>query len=309
MKQKLRSRRYVVLVHGGYVGSAHDNWITPDVLTLTQHIVEAAREKLAHGGGALDVVVEAIKSFEDSGLTDAGRGSYHNSAGFVEMDASLMVGDTGAAGAVAGLTKIKNPVVASRIVMESTPHVLLAGSTGEQSLIHLGAEVVSDPATYFVPVRPPQNQENRMGTVGAVAMDSRGLLVAGTSTGGTYGKMPGRVGDAPIVGASTFATERFGLSATGAGEHFIRRGATRDIVARVTYLGESLEQATTHMLRLIADEDRSRGAIIAISRDGDLVVRSTGYGILHGFADDQVQAQVAIRAGAPHTLGLGGTSE
>jgi L-asparaginase / beta-aspartyl-peptidase len=295
MKQELRSRRYVVLVHGGYVGSADDNWVTPDVLALTRQIVEAARKQLARGGGALDVVVDAIRSFEDSGLTDAGRGSYHNSAGFVEMDASLMVGDTGAAGAVAGMTKVKNPIVASRMVMERTPHVLFVGSTGEQSVIQLGAEVVSDPGAYFVPVRSPQEPASRVGTVGAVAMDSRGLLAAGTSTGGTYGKMPGRVGDTPIIGASTFATEQFAFSATGAGEHFIRRGATRDIVARVTYLGESLEQATSHVLGLIANEDRSRGAIIAISREGDVVVRSTGYGILHGFADDEAEPQVAVR--------------
>jgi L-asparaginase / beta-aspartyl-peptidase len=310
MEQELRSRRYVILVHGGYVGDPSDSWVTPDVLNLTRQIVEAARRKLASGGEALEVVVDAIKSFEDSGLTDAGKGSYHNSAGFVEMDASLMVGSTGGgAGAVAGLSRIKNPIVAARMVMERTPHVLLAGGTGEQSLIQLGAKVVSNPETYFVPVQPPQARENRIGTVGAVAMDSRGSMVAGTSTGGTYGKMPGRVGDTPIVGASTFATERFALSATGAGEHFIRRGATRDIVARVTYLGESLEQATNHLLRLIAEEDRSRGAIIAISRDGNLVVRSTGYGILHGFADDQVEAKVATRAGAHHTPGTGGASE
>jgi L-asparaginase / beta-aspartyl-peptidase len=293
MKQQVRSRRYVVLVHGGYVGSKDDIWVTPNVLALTRQIVAAAREQLARGCAALDVVVEAIRSFEDSGLTDAGKGSYQNSAGFVEMDASLMVGDTGAAGAVAGFGRIRNPIVASRLVMERTPHVLFVGNAGEQSLIQLGAEVVSDPRTYFVPVQAPQQRENRVGTVGAVAMDSRGMLAAGTSTGGTYGKMPGRVGDSSIIGASTFATERFAFSTTGAGEHFIRRGATRDIVARVTYLGESLEQATNHVLGLIANEDRSRGAVIAISKDGDLVVRSTGYGILHGFADDETDAQVA----------------
>jgi isoaspartyl peptidase/L-asparaginase-like protein (Ntn-hydrolase superfamily) len=287
----------VVLVHGGYVGSADDNWVTADVLALTRQIIAAAREQLASGRGALDAVVDAIRSFEDSGLTDAGRGSYHNSAGFVEMDASLMVGDTGAAGAVAGMTKIRNPIIASRLVMERTPHVLFAGGTGEQSVIDLGAEVVSDPKTYFVPVRSPQDPASRVGTVGAVAMDSRGLLAAGTSTGGTYGKMPGRVGDTPIIGASTFATKQFAFSSTGAGEHFVRRGATRDIAARVTYLGESLEQATTHVLGLIANEDRSRGAIIAISKEGDVVVRSTGYGILHGFADDEAEAEVAVRTG------------
>jgi beta-aspartyl-peptidase (threonine type) len=147
-------------------------------------------------------------------------------------------------------------------------------------------------------VRSPLEAANRVGTVGAVAMDSRGLLAAGTSTGGTYGKMPGRVGDTPIVGASTLATERFAFSSTGAGEHFVRRGATRDIAARVTYLGESLEQATQHMLGLIANEDRSRGAIIAISKGGEVVVRSTGYGILHGFADDEAEAEAAVRTDA-----------
>lgn len=295
MKQELRSRRYMVLVHGGYVGSADDAWVTGEVLALTRQIVDAARERLARGCCALDVVVEAIKSFEDSGLTDAGRGSYRNLDGIVEMDASLMVGDTGATGAVAGVTKIKNPIAAARLVMERTPHVLLAGTSGEQSLIQLGAEVVPDPGTYFVPVRSPQEAADRVGTVGAIAMDGHGLLAAGTSTGGTYGKMPGRVGDTPIVGASTFATERLAFSATGAGEHFIRRGATRDIAARVTYLGESLEQATAHVLGLIANEDRSRGAIIAISREGDVVVRSTGYGILHGFAGDEAEARVGVR--------------
>jgi len=297
MKQQSRARRYAVLVHGGYVGSADDIWVTQDVLDLTRRIVATAKERLALGCGALDVVVDAISAFEDSGLTDSGRGSYYNSAGFIEMDASIMIGATGAAGAVAGVTRIRNPIVASRMVMEKTPHVLFVGNAGEQSLIQLGAEVVPDPATYFVPVQAPQQHENRLGTVGAVAMDSRGILVAGTSTGGTYGKMPGRVGDSPIIGASTFATERLAFSSTGAGEHFIRRGATRDIAARVTYLGESLEQATNHVLGLIANEDRSRGAIIAISRDGDLVVRSTGYGILHGFAHDDAEPQVAIRAG------------
>lgn len=296
MKQQGRSRRYSILVHGGYVGSPDDSWVTAEVLALTRQIVATAKGELARDGSALDAVVNAIRSFEDSGLTDSGRGSYRNSAGVVEMDASLMVGATGATGAVAAVTRIRNPIVAARLVMEKTPHVLFVGSSGEQSLIQLGAEVVSDPGTYFVPVQAPAQQENRIGTVGAVAMDSSGILAAGTSTGGTYGKMPGRVGDSPIIGASTFATEQFAFSSTGAGEHFIRRGATREIVARVTYLGESLDQATRHVLGLIANEDRSRGAIIGISREGEMVVRSTGYGILHGYANDEADARAAIRA-------------
>ncbi len=289
--------QYTLAVHGGYVGEARPDWPDAAVKELTRQIVARGRERLARGDAALDVVVESIRTFEDSGQTDAGKGSFENSAGFVETDASLMLGSTGRSGAVAAMQRLKNPILAARLVMEKTPHVLFVGAAGEQTLIGLGAEVIPDPKSYYKPVIEPQTVKSQgHGTVGAVAMDRCGVLAAGTSTGGTYGKMPGRVGDSPIVGASTFANDQVALSATGAGEYFIKRGATRDIAARVAYLHVSLQSAADVVVKeLIGKEDRSRGAVIAISRGGEVAFASTGYGLLHGYATDKIPPAVAVK--------------
>lgn len=290
--------QYSIAVHGGYVGTARVDWPNTAVKELTRQIVARARERLAAGATALDVVVDSIVAFEDSGQVDAGKGSFENTSGFVETDASVMVGSTGRSGAVAAMQTLKNPILAARLVMEKTPHVLFVGAAGERTLIKLGAQVIADPKRYYKPVIEPQmTKSNAHGTVGAVAMDRCGEMVAGTSTGGTYGKMPGRVGDSPIIGASTFANDQVALSSTGAGEYFIKRGATRDIAARVAYLHSSLQAAADLVIKgLIGAEDRSRGAIIAISRNGEIVFSSTGYGLLHGYASDQLPPTVAVEA-------------
>ena len=131
--------RYTIAVHGGYVGEAHPDWPNAAVKELTRQIVARGRERLAEGASALDVVVDSIVAFEDSGQVDAGKGSFENSAGFVETDASLMVGSTGHSGAVAAMQRLKNPILAARLVMDKTPHVLFVGAAGEQTLIGLGA--------------------------------------------------------------------------------------------------------------------------------------------------------------------------
>jgi isoaspartyl peptidase/L-asparaginase-like protein (Ntn-hydrolase superfamily) len=289
--------KYTIVVHGGYVGEAHPDWPDAAVRELTRQIVTRGRERLAAGASALDVVVESIVAFEDSGQTDSGKGSFENSAGFVETDASLMLGSSGRSGAVAAMQRLKNPILAARIVMEKTPHVLFVGAAGEQTLIDLGAQAVADPKTYYKPVAEPEAPKNQgHGTVGAVAMDRCGVLAAGTSTGGTYGKMPGRVGDSPIIGASTFANDQVALSATGAGEYFIKRGATRDIAARVAYLHMPLQNAADFVIKdLIGKEDHSRGAVIAISRGGEIAFSSTGYGLLHGYATEKLPPTVAVK--------------
>jgi L-asparaginase / beta-aspartyl-peptidase len=288
--------QYTIAVHGGYVATPSPEWPNAAAKELTRQIVERARERLRGGTPALDVVAEAIAAFEDSGQVDAGKGSFLNSAGFVETDASLMVGSTGRSGAVAAMQKIKNPIMAARLVMEKTSHVLFVGAAGEQTLIDLGAQVIPDPKSYYKPViEPHTTKASSHGTVGAVALDRCGVLAAGTSTGGTYDKMPGRVGDSPIIGASTFANEDVALSSTGAGEYFIKRGATRDIAARVAYLRSPLQQAADVVVReLIGHEDHARGAIIAISRHGDIVFSSTGFGLLHGFASEKQASTVAV---------------
>lgn len=290
--------QYSIAVHGGYVGTNRPDWPNAAVQDLTRQIVTRARERLAAGAPALDVVVEAIAAFEDSGQVDAGKGSFENTAGFVETDASLMVGSTGRSGAVAAMQRLKNPIQAARLVMEKTPHVLFVGAAGEQTLVKLGAQVIADPKRYYKPVIEPQmSKSHAHGTVGAVAMDRCGEMAAGTSTGGTYEKMPGRVGDSPIIGASTFANNQVALSSTGAGEIFIKRGATRDIAARVAYLHSSLQTAVDVVVKnLIGGEDQSRGAVIAISHDGEIVFSSTGYGLLHGYASERFAPTVAVEA-------------
>ncbi len=295
------SARYTILIHGGTI--SNPECVTETQASLLRQIVSICNKNLAGGASALEIVVEAIMQMENSGLYDAGKGSYLNQAGYVENDASIMQGHTGMAGSVAVMQNLKNPGRAAQIVMEQTPHVLFAGPAGEQVLIELGAQTVLDAATYFVPVdhnRPGQHATE--GTVGAVALDRYGHLAAGTSTGGTYGKLPGRVSDSCIIGAGTFANERFALSATGKGECFIRRSATHAIAMRAGLTGISLQAATNHMIHdLIGGIDHAAGAIIAISRDGEIVLASNVYGILHAYASDKV----AVTAGTtvPETIG------
>lgn len=290
---------FALILHGGFLG-AKDK-VEPRHYELMRELVKRGRASLERGAVGLDVVVEAIASMEDSGILDAGKGSIVNSAGFTETDASLMDGGTGRSGAVAAMQRIKNPIRAARLVMDRTTHVLFVGTTGEQTLIDLGAEVV-DPDSYFQEYVPPTNGRAEAtrdhGTAGSVALDRCGNLAAGTSTGGFPGKMPGRVGDSPIVGASTFANERYALSATGRGEYFINRGATQDIAARAEYQGVSLQAAADIVVKkLIGERDGAEGAVIALSSEGDIVLSSNGLGILHGYASNSRSVTVGGKLG------------
>jgi isoaspartyl peptidase/L-asparaginase-like protein (Ntn-hydrolase superfamily) len=279
---------FTLLLHGGFLDSEEE--VGPPHRVLFKRSLESGREHLAEGGSALDVVVESIAALEDSGILNAGKGSIVNTAGFTESDASLMDGRSGRSGAVAAMQRLKNPIKASRLVMDETEHVLFAGTNGEQTLAGLGAELVKDPASYFQkhlpPPQPPTEEPTKPkhGTVGAVALDRCGNLAAGTSTGGWPGKMPGRVGDSPIIGASTYADHQYALSATGIGEYFIKRAATRDIAMRAEYLGTPLKRAADYVVKeLIGKQDGAEGAIIAISKEGEIVISSNGYGILYGW--------------------------
>ncbi len=286
--------RYAILVHGGTATKIER--INDAQLGLIRSVVTEARADLAAGATALDIVVNAIVVMEDSGLFDAGKGSFRNTAGFTETDASLMEGHTGKTGAVAAMQRLKNPIKAAQIVMRDTPHVFFVGPTGEEVLIDLGAEELEDPASYFVPVRTADPASSKTGTVGAVALDRCGHLAAGTSTGGFFGKMPGRVGDSPIIGASTFANDQYALSATGRGENFIQRSVTLDIAMRSMYQGIALQEAADYVIhRLIGDIDQVTGAIIAISRDGEIVMSGANViGARHGFASESRDVTVGL---------------
>ena len=286
--------RYTILVHGGTVENSEH--VKDAQLGLIRSVVTTARGELAKGAPALDVVVKAIVRLEDSGLLDAGKGSFRNTAGFTETDASLMDGYTGMVGAVAAMQRLKNPIKGARIVMEDTPHVFFVGPTGEEILIGLGAEQVEDPASYFIPYRDPGAVSTEAGTVGAVALDRCGHLAAGTSTGGYPGKLPGRVGDSPIIGASTFANDRYALSATGRGENFIQRSVTLDIAMRSEYQSLPLQEAPDYVIHhLIGEVDQIDGAIIAISRDGEIVLSAANViGARYGYASESGSVEVGV---------------
>ena len=228
---------------------------------------------LAEGRSAIDVVEYAVSKLETCGLYVAGRGSAPNSAGHVELDASIMDGATRAAGSVAALQDFVSPIRVARGVMEKTPHVMLAGSGAVAFARAAGFDEVSDPAAYYtLPVGVTKDDITNVahGTVGAVVLDRSGGLAAGTSTGGTFGKLHGRIGDTPLIGAGTWADDNVAISCTGIGEHIIRAGGAAYIAVRCRS-GITLRDAAKEML----DEVRRLGGeagLIAITRDGEIVM-------------------------------------
>lgn len=231
------------------------------------------QQKLGTGTSALDVVEFAVAELESCGLYVAGRGSAPNSAGYTELDASIMNGRSREAGAVAALRDFANPVSVARGVMEKTPHVMLAGVGAQAFAREHGFVEVTDPANYYrLPVGVHDDEITDMwhGTVGAVALDTAGSLAAATSTGGTFGKLEGRIGDTPLVGPGTWADDNIAISCTGIGEHIIRSGGASSIAFRYKS-GVPLEEAVQEMLDEVARLGGDAG-VIAVARDGSITM-------------------------------------
>ena len=234
---------------------------------------KALREALAAGyeildghGACLDAVTAVVVVLEDSGLFNAGRGGSRNADGKVELDAAIMEGATLRAGGVAGVTRIRNPILAARTVMERSQHVLLAGAGAERFSRQHGFPSVSQ--KYF-----SKTTKSRHGTVGAVALDRDGNLAAATSTGGYDGKLPGRIGDSPLIGAGTYADNRgCAVSCTGIGEYFIRAVAAHDVSARILHKKSSLLKASTEVMENVG-KLKGRGGLIAVDRRGNIAMR------------------------------------
>ena len=276
---------FAFALHGGAFGVAADH---TDQNALLMRLLADGRRDLAAGASALDVCVAAVAAMEDSGLFVAGRGSGRNAAGYAECDAAVMDGATRKAGAVAGLRNVGHPVHAARLVMDHTRHVLLAGEAAVDALMPFGLVTVDDPASYFSAERSRTSFANASsedpphGTVGAVACDCHGRLAAATSTGGTRGKLPGRIGDTPIIGAGTYADSDVAVSCTGVGEYFMRHVAAYDVAARVRYSGLALDDAVAAVLRGPLEEAGGRGGLIAVSRARDVALAYNDAGMMAG---------------------------
>ncbi|WP_443750032.1 isoaspartyl peptidase/L-asparaginase family protein [Asticcacaulis solisilvae] len=259
-------------LHGGAGAKAGRDYSTE--IAHMRDVAASARERLKAGASALDVAVEVVRALEDSGLYVAGRGASPNAAGDYELDASLMDGHARTAGAVAALKDFPNPILVARTVMDKTPHVMLAGDGAARFAAEQGFAPLPDPKAYFIRAgrfesnHPPGTLAH--GTVGCVVLDAKGRLASATSTAGVFGKLPGRVGDTPIIGAGTWADGTAAISCTGQGEYFIRVNAAAQVSFRHA-AGEALETAGNAVLQQIADMG-GEGGLIAINAKGGIAV-------------------------------------
>jgi beta-aspartyl-peptidase (threonine type) len=318
---------WAIAIHGG-AGTIERARMTPELdaayRAALAKALSAGSEVLEHGGSSLDAVEAAIKLMEDDPLFNAGRGAVFTAAGKNELDAAVMDGSNLKAGAVAGITRTRHPISAARAVMERSSHVMLIGEGADAFAKAQGLEEV-DPSFFFterrwrelvdelktrglpVPPRPagapapaaealPAPPEaHKYGTVGVVALDRRGNLAAGTSTGGLTAKQWGRVGDSPIIGAGTYASNQScAVSGTGTGEYFIRLTIAREVCALVQYKGLGIQAAADEVIRRRLADLGGDGGVIALSPTGEIAFSFNTPGMYRGSASSRSHAHVAI---------------
>jgi beta-aspartyl-peptidase (threonine type) len=304
----METKKIGLVVHGG-AGTIERSKMTPEkereYRAGLERALTAGYEILKRGGSSLDATEAAVSALEDDPQFNAGRGSVFTSAGTNEMDASIMEGKTLKAGAVGSVQHIKNPISLARLVMEKSPHVMLDCAGAEAFAKANGMELV-DPKYFFTQQRWDALQkmkaaeknrasgdgksfiitdQDRHGTVGAVALDGHGNLAAATSTGGTTNKMPGRIGDTPVIGAGTYANNQTcAVSCTGDGEYFIRAAAAHEVSALMQYRGMKLLEAAQTALDTVKKLG-GEGGMIAIDRNGDIALPFNTNGMYRGYVD------------------------
>jgi len=287
----------VIVVHGG-AGWSHG---TSDE---KQHAIKSGLKKaldtgfsiLQSGGSSLDAVEAAIVILEDNPVFNAGRGSVYTAEEKQEMDASIMSGHDQDAGAVASVSRVKNPIKLARYIMEHTEHVMMAGSGAEKVAEQGGLELV-DPSYFYSEDRlksVKKQKAKKNSTVGALAMDKLGNIAAGTSTGGRSNKLPGRIGDSPIIGAGTWAQNNVcGVSGTGHGEYFIRYNVAREICARMEYLNLSVGEASAQVIGQLTAIG-IEGGVIVLDKNGNISMEFNTDGMARAFRNSKGDEMIAI---------------
>lgn len=318
---KTISDNHVLVIHGG-AGTILKSQMTPEKEKAYKDVMNRALDTgnaiLARGGSALDAVEATVRLMEDSPLFNAGKGAVFTNEGKNELDAAMMDGKTLGAGSVAGVTTIRNPISAARAVMEKSPHVMMVGGGAEKFAKEQGLEIV-DPSYFHTEERwkglqrakqkdsldrlqnegdkssSPgfENHDNKFGTVGAVALDRYGNLAAATSTGGMTNKRYGRVGDAPIIGAGTYANNAtVAVSGTGWGEFFIRLVMAKSVSDMMEFGKMSLKNAAYEMINVRLVKLGGDGGLIAVDKDGNITMPFCTEGMYRGFVRNTGEREV-----------------
>lgn len=311
--------KFVLVIHSG-AGTILRGQMSPEKEKEYNNALNTALEKgyaiLKNGGTALDAVEAAIRYMEDSPLFNAGKGAVFTNEGKNELDAAIMSGKTLAAGSVAGVTTIKNPISAARAVMEKSPHVMMTGKGAEQFAKQQGLEIV-DPSYFYTEERwrslqrirredslkankpstlkQSENKDDKYGTVGAVALDRHGNLAAATSTGGMSNKKFGRIGDSPIIGAGTYANNNTAaISCTGWGEFYIRLVLAKTVSDMMEYGKMKLKDAADEMVMKQLPSLGGDGGLIAVDKDGNIALPFCTEGMYRGYVREDGKKTVMI---------------
>jgi beta-aspartyl-peptidase (threonine type) len=303
------SGKYTLVIHGGAGNITKANLPADKAAEFEAKLTEVLTHGdsiLKAGGTSLDAVESCVRMMEDCPLFNAGKGAVFNAEGKNEMDASIMDGKTGLAGAVAGVTTIRNPISTARAVMEKSPHVMLSGKGAETFAAEQGLKIVS-PEYFFTQSRwdaylkakaindSIENIDKKHGTVGCVAVDQYGNLAAATSTGGMTYKKYGRIGDSPVIGAGTYADNTTcAVSATGHGEFFIRNVVAYDISAIMKYKGSTLAEAANEVVMIKLKNQGGTGGIIAVDKNGNIAMPFNTAGMFRGFVKSGGEMKVAM---------------
>lgn len=292
---------YALVLHGGVGSMTSENFPEESQMKFNAALDTALQQGLnvlEAGGASIDAVEAVLMYMEDNPLFNAGRGSVFTSEGKNELDASIMTGQDLNAGAVAGVTDIRNPISAARAVMEKSDHVMLAGTGASVFAKQVGLEIV-DPSWFYTKAKfelyQRAKKDEKHGTIGCVALDREGNLCAGTSTGGMTGKKYGRIGDSPIIGAGTYANNATcGVSASGHGEFFIRYTVAHDISALMEYKGLDLTTAARVVVEKKLFEVGGSGGVICLDNHGRVAMVTNTAGMFRAYGNSKGDRVVAI---------------